>query len=423
MPELDERLLQFIWQHRLLKPTTLTTVSGHTVTVLHPGELNRDAGPDFFNAKIRINDLVLAGSIELHLRSSDWLRHGHQHDRSYDRLILHVVYHHDADLAQNVEHAVEVLELKHLIALETIERYAQLQHSTATLPCATQLHRASDLKFSAWLHRMAVARLEHKVKRLDAAFVASGGSYTQVLYQSLFRSFGFSVNALPFELLAMQLPLSILLRHADNRLQVESLLFGMAGQLDAPPEPPELIAHHHEFEFLRKKYQLTPLQKQVFKRSTMRPANFPMRRLAQLSALICRHSRLLMAPQLYTSCPMLIDALCEEDGSSSGSLPAEPLGRASAELVIVNTFAPFFFFYGSKTGQPGFTGLALQLLEACAVEDNRKTRLFSAKKKLLRSAFESQGLIQLHDTMCTRRACLACGIGTELLRDAPGQRP
>lgn len=405
MPELNERLLQFIWQHRLLPQQTFKTVSGIGLTVLHPGELNRDAGPDFFNARIRFADATLVGNVELHLRSSDWMRHGHQHDPAYDRLILHVVYQHDQELIQNSRHSVEVLEIGLFISQELLLAYGRIENSSTQLPCSPQLPKVSDVSFLSWLQRMSVERLESKTKRLEEIFVATGGDYAQTLYTLVLRSFGFSVNALPFELLAQELPFKLLLRHADNLLQVEALLFGMSGWLDEQLENKAMRERQNEFEFLHNKYGLRPLKKEIFKRSKMRPAGFPEVRLAQLARLIHCHSRLLLAPQEFANYDQLFRAL-------SVGVP----GKNSVDTIITNSFAPFFFFYGKKAMQPEYCDLALDLLTACGFETNRKTKLYGQKKTLLKSSADSQGLIHLHDQYCTKKACLNCAVGLELLR-------
>lgn len=407
MPELNERLLQFIWQHRLLPQSPLKTVSGLDLIILQPGELNRDAGPDFSNARIRLGNLTLAGNIELHLRSSDWLRHGHHHDRAYDRLILHAVYEHDKELSQNNRYGVEVLELKNLIDREWLQRYAQLTDSREQLPCSSQLHHVDDLPFTAWVQRMAVERLKSKTERLHEIFAEAEGDYVQSLYVLLFRSFGFSVNALPFELLARQLPCRLLLRHADNTIQTKALLFGMAGFLEEQLEDKKQRLVQNEFEFLKKKYSLRPLKKELFKRSKMHPANFPEVRLTQIAQLVCRNSRLLLAPQEFDSYEQLFRAL---------SFEANGMGKDAVDTIITNAFAPFFFFFGKNTEQPQYGDLALDLLTACRFESNRKTRLFLAKRSALRNSADSQGLIHLHDTYCLKKACLNCGVGMQLLR-------
>lgn len=427
MLSFNEALLQFIWQHRLLKPVQFYTNLGNEVRIVHPGSLNRNAGPDFFNAQIRLGGIALAGNVELHLRSSDWLRHRHDRDRSYDRIILHVVYEHDLELQQNTDHSVEVLELKPLIDQKTLDSYAHLAGSREKLACSGQLPQVSDLHFTAWLERMAIERLEEKTARIERWFAEFQGDYTRTFYTALLRSFGFGVNAVPFELVARRLPVQLLLKHADNLTQLEALLLGISGLLENELQDKYLRGLQNEFEFLRHKYTLSPLSRGIFKFSRLRPANFPTVRLAQLAALVHHNSRLISAPQEFGSRAVLMAALgvpaqgywkqhYTMDGAAMGRELC--LGSASAESLIINAFAPFLFFYSKKLGKPALSDLSLQLLQGSAFEANMKSRLFTAKKSLLATAADSQGLIHLYDHYCSKKQCLKCGIAASVLRSA-----
>jgi predicted translation initiation factor SUI1 len=92
-----EHLLQFVWKHKLFPLTPLHTTQGQTVEVIDPGLPNPDAGPDFFNAKIKIDGILWVGNVEIHVHASDWKRHHHHQDRAYDSVILHVASDIDAE--------------------------------------------------------------------------------------------------------------------------------------------------------------------------------------------------------------------------------------------------------------------------------------------------------------------------------------
>lgn len=419
-----EDLLQFIWKHKLLKPLPLVSTSGKPLEVLKPGELNVDAGPDFFNGQVRVNGLVLAGNIEIHVRSSDWLKHGHQNDKNYNNIILHVVYEHDKELDQNKNNQVEVLELKPLILENTLANYYTLLNNKQQLPCATQLNCLNDMRWLAWIERMTIERLEHKVKRIETLFKSCNNDYTQTFFTLLLRNFGFHVNAVPFELLANQLPLSILLKHSNDLKQLEALLFGVSGFLEEQFEDKYLRSLQNEFEYLKAKYQLKPLDKNIFKFSKMRPANFPNVRLAQIAQAIHAHTALFSSPYNYAQYAQIKNVLSVElEGYWKEHYKIEgvkqdiaiKMGAASVDLLIINTFVPFFFFYSKKTGKEEYRNASLHLLEQCTFEKNKKTKLFDAKKHMLKTGAHSQALINLYDNYCTRKACLNCGIATGLL--------
>lgn len=425
MHKFNEELLQFIWQYKLLKPLPLITQSGSEIFVTYPGELNKNAGPDFSNARIRINNVTLTGNVEVHIKTSDWLKHNHQHNKSYDTIILHVVYEHDLNLLQNETNNVEVLELKSLIDAATFKTYEQLCEDGYKLPCASQLPLVNDFKFTSWLERMTIERLEIKVKRIEEIFKATNSDYAQTFYALLLRNFGFYVNAVPFELLARHLPLNLLLKHSDNLLQLEALLLGTSGLLDDQFEDKYIQNLQNEFAYLKTKYRLTSLKKELFKFSRLRPANFPTVRLAQFAGLVHSNPKLFSNPhdhynfaELKTALNITASGYWASHYKPDGSTQSKELtfGMASIENLVINTFAPFFFFYSKKSAKSHYSDAALALLNACAFEANTKTKLFSAKKEQLKDAACSQGIINLYDNYCIKKQCLTCGIALSLLK-------
>jgi hypothetical protein len=419
-----EDLIQFIWKNRLLKPGNMATTRGSSLKVIRPGDLNTDSGPDFFNGHIEIDGVSLAGNIEIHVRTSDWTRHGHGQDAAYDNIILHVVYQHDHELLQNLSHGVEVLELKKYIDPEVLERYSNLASSAAELPCAAQIASVDDIHIVSWLMRMRVERLQYKTRKIELLFNECRGDYARVMYILLLSNFGFRINSIPFELIARHLPLQILLRHRDQVQQLEALLLGTAGMLEEQLSDPYLNSLQNEYMFLRSKYKLFPLEKSIFKFSRLRPANFPALRLAQFAALVHRDARLLLYPLDEENVNLIKRGLIADltpywkDHYTTGGNKAGKqlrLGDDSAENIIVNTIAPFFFFYGKKSSSEKHKEAALTLLESCAPENNLKTRAFRSKHYLFKNAGDSQGLINLYDNYCCRKKCLTCGIGMRLL--------
>jgi len=425
MLKFGEDILQFIWQHKLLKPLPLITKSGKAIEILKPGELNVDAGADFFNAKIKFENLTLAGNVEVHVNSSDWLKHNHQADNSYDNIILHVVYNADKAIPQNTKNHVEVLELKEYIPEHLLSNYTSLLNSKAALPCASHLKNIEPLKSSAWLNRTAIERLEGKVVSIESTFSNFNNDFTQTFYATLLKNFGFKVNALPFELLANYLPITILLKHCDNQVQVEALLLGTAGLLDDFFEDKYIQNLQNEFAFLKNKYNLAVLKKEIFKYSRLRPSNFPGLRLAQFAQLICQYPKLFSSPQDFKSVKEITKCLTFElsgywknhykpDGKKSNT--DLKLGETSIQNILVNTFSYFFFFYGKKLNKPFYETFALEILEYAAFEDNTKTKKFKSLDCGKRSALNSQGMIHLHDTYCVKKRCLNCAIGSLVLQ-------
>ena len=427
-----EDLIQFIWKHRLLKPGEMFTTRGSKLKIIRTGDLNTDSGPDFFNGQVEVDGVSLAGNIEIHVRTSDWTRHGHESDPAYDNIILHVVYHHDHELLQNTSHGVEVLELKHHIDPHVLDTYSALAASTSGIPCSGQLSSLDDFHFTSWLTRMKVERLEYKTERIASLYHECRGDYAQVMYLLLLSNFGFRINSVPFELIARHLPLQILLRHRDRIEQLEALLLGTAGMLGEQLSDRYLLSLQNEYFFLRNKYRLFPLDKSIFKFSRLRPANFPALRLAQFAAFLHRDARMLIYPIDEHNVDLIKDNLVaglsgywKNHYTTAGNKTERTLnlGEDSAENIIVNTIAPFFFFYGNKTSSEKHREIALDMLEKCAPENNVKTRFFSAKKHLLENAADTQGAINLYDNYCCRKKCLGCGIGSRIISSAPCIKP
>lgn len=418
---MKEDLLQFIWQYKLFDHSQLLTVSKLPIEILNPGELNKDSGPDFFNAKIKIGNIILAGNVEIHVNANDWHKHGHQNDAAYKNIILHVVYKNDSK--PSVENC-EVLELKKHISHDLIKKYESLVNSKKTLACSGQIGKIEFIKIQNWLNRMLIERLEKKTEYIQQQFEQCKNDYTQTFYITLAKNFGFKTNAEPFENLARHLPLNLLLKHADNLFQLEALLFGTAGLLEKSYTDKYLQRLQNEFEFLKNKYGLVPLNPGVWKFMRMRPANFPSVRLWQMAKLIQCSPNLFSEPQQFNSIKKLSQALQHEaegywqNHFNPGGKPQQKIGAMgmqSVENILINTLAPFLFFYGKQSAKEHLTQAALESFEGTNFESNVKTRYFTKEGLKFSSSGESQALINLFDDYCRNKQCLKCGIASQLL--------
>ncbi len=419
---MQENLLQFIWQYSLYRPAELRTNAGEPVQVIHPGLRNSDAGPDFSMARIRIGSTTLVGAVELHVRSSDWLRHHHERDAAYKKVILHVVYQDDSLCPPD---DIPVLELRAHIPSEVLERYSNLIQTTAPLPCAAVLHKASDLTRSAWLSRMLVERWQQKLGQWESELAQAGGDWQTLLWWRLSANFGFRTNAAPFLMLAQSLPLRIITRQ-HSLLQIEALLFGQAGLLAGRfnDEYPQQLKG--EYAHLQQKYSLSPIDPALWKFLRMRPANFPTIRLAQLATLIHR------APQFFRTisgtddAPALVSMMnvaaseywkthYRWDEPAAGR-SAKSLGTDAAHNIIINTIAPLRFLFAHHHGKAEESERALALLEAIPPEDNNIVRIWQRNGWRAEHAAASQSLIQLYNDYCGRKRCLECAIGLSIIR-------
>lgn len=419
-----ENLLQFIWNYKLLKPVELKTVNENVVKIIHPGELNTDSGPDFFNSKIRLGPLTLAGNVEIHVRSGDWIKHGHQNDPSYNNIILHVVYEYDKPVMQNEHYNVEILELKNYIEKDILHKYEHLVSSEKELPCSHQIKKVNSIKLNSWLERMLIERLEIKTQYIKHLFEVSQNDYAQTLYILLSRNLGFKTNSEPFEVLARHLPLSVLLKHKENRFQLEALLYGTGGFLEDVFEDKYLKLLQNEFEFLKHKYLLKPMAKNIWKFLRLRPANFPTVRLWQFAAIIHKSHEIFSNPIRFADVNVLYRAFSIQpngywakhyklNGSDVKTVPA--LGKSSCENIINNTIAPFLFFYGKQNAKENHMETALRCFDKIPFEANHKTKLFSDADLEFNTAGQSQALLNLYDNYCKKKLCLKCGIAAGIL--------
>ncbi|WP_158800565.1 DUF2851 family protein [Pedobacter sp. L105] len=423
--QLNEDFLHYIWQFRLLLRRDYFCTNGESLRIIHPGLPNTHAGPDFSGAKLQLGGQVWAGNLEIHVRSSDWLLHGHQVDQSYDSVILHVVYEDDVPICRTDGSIIPVLVLKDLIPEALLAGYEQLNGGLNFFPCAKQISHADPLTVKKMFQHMVSDRFREKADEL--AFGLSQDSYywNKVCYELLMKNFGFKVNALPFELLAASLPFTILARHRDNALQAEALLFGQAGFLDGEftDEYPKQL--QSEYTFLRKKYQLVPVNKSLWKFMRMHPQNFPPLRIAQAAGLLISRqhlfANLLQEPDPRKLIHMFSDINVHPYWKNHSDFDrlCQPvstrLGRKSIENLMINTVCLLLYTYGKYFRQTEFIERSIVLLKKIPAESNAITRQYRKAGLQLRGAYDSQAVLQLYKSYCSPKKCLNCMIGADIL--------
>ena len=420
---MTEAFLHYVWKFGLFNRQELETTAGEPVQVIKAGELNRDAGPDFSDARIRLGETLWAGNVEIHVHSSLWEKHGHSGDKAYENVILHVVFEDDAP--QNaVNTGIPVLVLKGRLRGEAWRNYQNLQSSGFGIPCASSLDRVDVFSMDIWLHRMLVERLESKSEQIIASLKLNRNNWEETFYHFLARNFGFKVNAIPFELMAKSLPLSCIARHKGSLLQVEALVFGQAGLLSADFTEEYPRALKAEYEFLRSKFRLKEINSGLWKFLRMRPVNFPTVRLAQF-AMLMHKSDHLFSVMLGCPDPGELKKLFATGASpywDTHFLPDRPsvelskkLGAGSLDNILVNTVSPFLFVYGMMKDMPVYKERAVELLEQLDPESNSVIRSWAQTGVHARSAFDSQALLQLRNNYCTARRCLDCSIGNKII--------
>lgn len=422
-----EKLMQYVWKHRLWRSEDMVTNTGKKVRVVDPGLLNTDAGPDFFNAKIEIDGHMWVGNVEMHYRATDWKRHHHDSDKAYDSVILHVVAKDDAPVRRTNGELIPQLVLE--VSPQFNADYASLVGATIEVPCATKIKQVPHLTIVEWVEGLASERLHGKVERIHQLLDSFNGSWEDVCYVTLARNFGFGINNDAFERLARRTPLRLLGKHSDSVLQIEALLFGQAGMLDA--QKPGMDSYYNqlctEYAFLSNKFQLTPMEKESWKLFRIRPQNFPYRRIAMLAQFIEGGFRM-MNRILEAEGEKEMRALFEVELSGywtkhytfgkPNDRATATLSRSSIDIILINTVAPLLYAYGELTGNYEMTDKAIKLLEDLRAESNSIVSHFVAYGIDCPDALTSQALVQLKREYCDARKCIYCKIGHHLLSKA-----
>lgn len=421
---MNEYLLQYLWQHALFSPHSLFTTEGDLVTVMKPGKHNHHAGPDFLEAIIKIGTTTWVGNVEIHLRTSDWLKHGHEKDPKYQNIVLHVVYEDDFMLAGC---NFPTLVLKEALPLPVIERYSKLISADHKIPCSSRLPTIPPLIWTNWLERLLAERWEQKLNEWEGLWLQAGKDWRCLLYYCLAANFGFHVNKEPFLQLAFALPLQVLTRHRKNLLQTEALLLGQAGLLQAVSNPDAYtISLEKEYHFLRRKYRLEPITPTLWKFMRMRPANFPTIRLAQFAVLIHTSLDLFAAMmeikdvnELYALLDIQASTYWDQHyrlGFEVSDKKEKRLGRNAILNIVINTVAPMQYLYAKTQGKTSLYENSLRLLQSIPAEQNRILKEWNEIGREAADAAQSQAMLQLYRQYCSSRQCLNCAIGNRLMR-------
>ena len=405
----------------------MTTNDMRHVRVLDPGLLNTDSGPDFFNAKVEIDGQTWVGNIEMHVRASDWRRHGHDKDSAYDSVILHVVDKDDAPVYRTNGERIPQLVLQVSPLFNT--SYQQLVKSRQELPCESAIKQVPSITITEWIERLAFERLHGKVQRVRDILDMYNGSWEDVCYITLARNFGFGINNEAFERLARRTPLRLLHKHSDSLLQVEALLFGQAGLLDSSAMGADDYYKHlcSEYAFLANKFSLRPMESEAWKMFRIRPQNFPLRRIAMLAQYI-EGGFNLMSKILDANGEKELRKLFQVELTGywnnhfsfgkPNEKPAPALSDKSIDIVLINTVATLYYAYGEITGDYALTDKAIELLESLKPESNSIVKTFVVAGIDCDSALTSQALIELKRSYCDARKCIFCKIGHRLLSEA-----
>jgi hypothetical protein len=420
---ITEKLLQFIWNFQYFNTKELSTLEGEVVVIQQRGSLNTNQGPDFLNAKLKIDATTWAGQIELHVNSSDWYKHKHQTDANYKNIILHVVWQHDVPETKIFNSPV--VELRKYVSKIMLEQYDTLMEQYSFIPCEKQINKISALQFNNWKDRLLVERLEQKTQLIFESLTRNKNNWEETFWQKIARNFGIKVNADAFEDMALHTPHLTLAKNKLSPVKLESILLGQSGMLKGKFIDEYVVMLQKEYQFLKAKYNLQEANiKPQFLR--MRPFTFPTIRLSQLAALIAQSSKLFSKILECTTYKEVMELFSVQANDywnyhyklddDQTSYKEKHLGEDMIHNIIINTIVPNLFAYGIFKNEESYKQKAILFLESIPAEVNNITKGYKALAIKCKTAYDSQALIQLKNSYCAKVMCLKCAVGNAILK-------
>ena len=424
---MQESFLHYIWQMQYFSKVDLQTTKGEIIEILDTGTLNANYGPDFDCARIKISGVEWVGNVEIHTASSSWNSHKHNLDKGYNNVILHIVWEDDKPISRNDGSQIPTLELKNRVDESLLKTYQQFVKSSLPIPCQPKILSVRKITTLSMQERALIQRLERKAEEVNQLVEKNGNDWEETTYQLLCRNFGFKVNAEPFFQLSRALPLKIIRKHVDKGYQIEALLFGLAGFLKSSKGDEYYLLLKNEYDMLERKYELKKMQmtESQWRFLRLRPPNFPTLRLAQWSALLCKTQYIFSSiiksknikslTELFSVSPSQY-WLSHYQFSKLSNDRIHNLGKSSIENIVINTVVPIWVAYGKLLDEEDYIECSIKTLQSIPHEKNRIINKWSNTGIWIKSAFDSQSLIELYNEFCSKKRCLSCHIGSALIR-------
>ncbi|PWN63014.1 DUF2851 domain-containing protein [Chryseobacterium phosphatilyticum] len=419
---MTEKLLQYLWNYKVFKNYDFKDIEGNSIEILHFGKWNKDAGPDFLDAKIKTNGLILAGNIELHIRSSDWIFHNHSRDPNYKNIILHVIFTYDVEISEHTTKGIPTLELKDYIDENIISTYENLINGNQFIACE-KIFKPEKIPFN-FHEGNILKKLDEKSRELEQHLTRYKNDFEAVLFHSFAYSFGLKVNAHIFRQIAESIDYSIINKIRQNPLQLEALFFGISGWLNHPEDVYMKILKR-EFEFIKKKFNISDLQFYP-KFLRLRPPNFPTIRLSQLADLYYKHQNLFSKIIKVENTDQLYEIFASVKASeywdfhfnfgTISKMQPKILSRDFIDLVLLNTVLPLKYSYHRYHHEEAADQI-IEFYQHVAAEKNSITKGWKKLGVNIHTALESQSMIYHHKNYCEHKNCLACSIGFQILKE------
>ncbi|MEZ4856309.1 MAG: DUF2851 family protein [Gelidibacter sp.] len=421
---MQEDFLHYIWKYKKLNASQLKTTTDEALTLVNVGQHNQNAGPDFFNAQLKIGKQLWAGNVEVHIKSSDWYLHNHETDSAYDNVILHVVYEHDTDIFRKDNTTIPTLQLKNYINKDLLNSYYNLfSNRHQWINCENEFPSIKAFTLNNWLESLYIERLERKTKTIETLLQTSKNNWEAVLFKLLAKNFGLKVNGDAFWSLANSFDFTIIRKLQSNPLQLEALLFGQADLLSADVEDTYVVQLTKEYQFIKQKFNLQNEHIVPMSFFRLRPPNFPTIRLSQL-AMLYHHQPNLFSKMITANTIEELYLLFDSNTSTYwnthytfgkvSKTSNKTLTKSFIDLLLINTILPLKFCYLKSQGKME-SEVILNIAQHITSEKNSIVNTFNSLKQVSKSALQSQALLQLKTEYCDKNRCLHCAIGNTLI--------
>jgi hypothetical protein len=428
---MKEDFLHYVWKFQKFDAKGLKTTSGQTVRVKLIGQHNFDSGPDFFNSQLYIGSQLWAGNVEIHIKASDWFAHGHELDKAYDNVILHVVWENDSEIYRKDGTTVPTIVVKDIIFSETLSNYQKLfSKKHKWINCENEFRNTDDFLLKSMFDRLYIERLERKSHLIAVELKKNNNNWEALLFQLLSKNFGLKVNGDAFLGIAQSVDFSVVQKCSQKQFDLESLLLGQARFLDTEKEDGYLIMLQKNYVYIKHKFKLENSNLIAPKFFRLRPPNFPTIRLSQLTALYTKRRQLFSEVIFNTSGNSyskglsyfyeLFDVAASEYWDTHYNFGVISVKRRKAlsknfiDLLLINTIIPLQFYFAKQMGGDASEAL-LELASGITSEENTVVKKYLELRPMKITAFESQALMELKTMYCDKMKCLDCRIGNSII--------
>ena len=422
---MNEDFLHYVWLYKMFSKVDFKTTGNEHLSIIKSGLHNKNAGPDFLNAQLKIDGQTWIGNVEIHLKASDWYLHNHEKDLNYDAVILHVVWENDVAIYMKNNKPIPTLVLKNFIDETVLNKYKNLFLAPTTwLPCKNAISTVDKFIFNNWKERLFFDRLERKSEEINTLLQQENNNFEAVLFQLLIKNFGLKVNGNSFLRLAKSIDYSVIKKLSFHANQLAALLFGQAGFLEEETEDEYQKELRKEYDYLKHKFKLNHIPKNEFSFFRMRPNNFPTIRIAQLVALFHKHQNLfskLIAldnlEEFYELFTVVVNPFWQTHYNFDSISKKSPkkITTSFVDLLIINTIIPLKFLFQKSRGEVD-EEFFLVLLKKMKPEKNSIISKFSEIGVSSKNALDTQALLELKNNYCAPKRCLECAIGNTILK-------